>query len=304
MAASLWRSLLACEVAVAALVAAAVASAIPLGGWSVLAIALAALALTHLLVVAASKIAAHRLGRASAESRSLIAAARSVVLETLHFGLAVLSMSAVRSPREVDPGRKPRSSAAHPLLLVHGLACNRGVWRWLQRRLRRSGFVCVCCPNLEPLRADIDRLAETLEREVLKLHRMCEGARVTIIAHSMGGLAARAMLRTLGPKVIRQIITLATPHHGAPFARVLSWPCARQMCPGSAWLTALNAAQEGKWRVPLTSIYSLDDNLVQPARSSALLGAQSFEMRGLGHFGLLVSRRALDRVMHVLEERI
>jgi len=134
------------------------------------------------------------------------------------------------------------------------------------------------------------------------MHRAYEGARVTIIAHSMGGLVARVALRSLGSDVIKHIITLATPHHGTAIARVLQWPATRQMCPGSSWLAALNATQEGHWRVPVTSIYSLEDNLVAPARSPVLLGAKLHEMRGLGHFGLLASRRALDCVMRALEE--
>lgn len=45
------------------------------------------------------------------------------------------------------------------------------------------------------------------------------GARVTIIAHSMGGLVARQLLRLNGVlPSIAQVITLATPHTGTPLA--------------------------------------------------------------------------------------
>ncbi|MCU1291632.1 MAG: hypothetical protein JWP08_482, partial [Bryobacterales bacterium] len=44
------------------------------------------------------------------------------------------------------------------------------------------------------------------------------GAKVTFIAHSMGGLVARQLLKTTGLASVAQIITLATPHFGTPLA--------------------------------------------------------------------------------------
>jgi hypothetical protein len=74
------------------------------------------------------------------------------------------------------------------------------------------------------------------------------------------------------------------------------------MRPASSWLAALNGSQEGHWRVPVTSLYSPEDELVTPARSPFLVGAISLPLRGLGHFGLLMCPRSLDRVMSVLEQ--
>jgi hypothetical protein len=42
--------------------------------------------------------------------------------------------------------------------------------------------------------------------------------RVTIVAHSMGGLVARRYLKDFGSSSIEQVITLATPHLGSPLA--------------------------------------------------------------------------------------
>lgn len=299
MAATLWRALLACELAIAITVALLAVSAMRLDRWLIVPIALAVLLLTqHVLVAASIRVSRRRAGPEPATG----AATRALLSEGLYFGLAQLAM--IATPRERSPEVDLVSTAQseRPVLLVHGLACNSGVWRWLLQRLRAAGFERVHCLELQPVRADIERFAGMVEREVLRIQRACAGSRVTVICHSMGGLAARAVLASLGPEVIRHIITLGTPHHGTACASVLSWPAAKQICVGSNWLAALNATQEGHLRVPLTSIYSLDDNLVRPARSARLRGARWFELRGLGHFGLLVSPRALDQVMTVLQE--
>ena len=121
-----------------------------------------------------------------------------------------------------------------------------------------------------------------------------------IVAHSMGGLVARALLRELGPSAIRRIVTIASPHHGTAVVRGLPWPNTRQMSPVSPWLRALNAAQEGRFAVPVTSIYTAEDNMVVPVESARLQGAESTELRGIGHLGMVRSRRALDSVIAAL----
>jgi pimeloyl-ACP methyl ester carboxylesterase len=300
MAAILWRSALAGELALAIAFALAVTATGRLDPWTALPIALGALLLILYLLAAGSMVLARALAGEPDAPLSVLWVARATLAESLNFGFAQLAMSAEPWLRGFDVEREANTAPIRPVLLVHGIACNRGVWRWLLRRLRAAGFAQVHALNLEPMRGDIDRHADTVEREVLRLHRAYQGARVTIIAHSMGGLVARAVLRSVGADVIGHVITLATPHHGAAIARVLHWPAATQMRPGSSWLTSLNAAQEGHWRVPMTSVYSLEDNLVAPARSAVLLGARLHEMRGLGHFGLLISPRSLDCVMSVL----
>jgi predicted alpha/beta hydrolase family esterase len=304
MASTLWRTVIACELALALLLAFAVSTPAGLQPWSIAPIALGILLLFQYGIALSSLLASRVMARDPQSVLRVSSFGRTTILEGACFGFAQLAMSA-------DPwfgGSQPARSASaglaftQPILLVHGLACNRGIWRWLTRRLRSAGFANVHAVNMEPLSGDLDELARDVERELLTMHQAYNGARVTIIAHSMGGLVARAALRTLGAKVIKRIITLATPHHGSAIARLLSWTDARQMYPGSSWLAALNDSQEGRCEVPLTSIYSLEDNLVAPEHSPIMQGAKSLEVRGLGHFGLITSRRSLDCVMHTLTE--
>ena len=195
----------------------------------------------------------------------------------------------------IAAGREPR-----PVLLIHGIVCNGGVWRGWLRQLQVAGFAPVRILTLEPLFADIDVHAARVARELEALQRECGGARVAILAHSMGGLVARAALRLVGPQTICQVITLACPHHGTQRADRFPSRPTRQMRLNSAWLAALNAAQEPQWPIPVMSLYSLDDHLVVPADSARLGNADCRVLRGVGHLGLLDSPEARQMVMTTL----
>ena len=227
-------------------------------------------------------------------------ALRAVITEVGHFSRAILTMS--WDPREWPGTSQPALGrhTARPVLLVHGILCNRAVWRPLQRRLRAAGFAPVHTINLEPLFADIDLQSRSLAPALIALHQQADGAQVAIVSHSMGGLVTRALLRSGGGEMISRIVTIACPHHGTRLTRGLRWPATRQMYLGSMWLQALARSEGGHFSVPFASIYSVEDNLVAPAASARLAGAQLCPVRGVGHLGMLSSRSALDCVMAAL----
>lgn len=301
-AATLWRRVLAVEFVSAAGIAVYSWKLGLLPGSFVLPAAIAGLILIQGLLVAASLIAGRALGGARTAWARVFATALVIARETLHFACAQVAMSVWPGARARNPDTRRRASHA-PVLLVHGLACNGGVWWMLGRRLRDAGFTCVHSVDLEPLDADIDQLASALAQQVARLQQAYRGERLTIIAHSMGGLVVRAMLGLPGTGPIHHLITVATPHGGAGLARVLDWPCVRQMRANSEWLSRLNARTVESRTGPLTTcFYSNDDNLVAPATSATLPGAALVEVSGLGHFGLLTSARAGNLLISTLRE--
>ena len=95
------------------------------------------------------------------------------------------SRSIVDCPSAPGPRRRG-------VVLVHGFACNRGLWNPWMRRLQADGIPFVAV-NLEPVFGSIDSYSETLERAVRALEQ-ATGEAPVIVAHSMGGLAVRAWL--------------------------------------------------------------------------------------------------------------
>jgi triacylglycerol esterase/lipase EstA (alpha/beta hydrolase family) len=123
---------------------------------------------------------------------------------------------------------------------------------------------------------------------------------VAIVAHSMGGLVARAWMREHGAARAARVITLGTPHHGTALARFGLGRNAFQMRPGSAWLRALDASEDAATRARITSIYTHHDNIVSPRESSRLAGARNLAFGGVGHVALGSDARVLAAVMNEL----
>jgi pimeloyl-ACP methyl ester carboxylesterase len=303
MAARFWRFLLGWQLVYAAVVTAALASAASLSAAQLVPTALVAMISAPCLLVAGSFIAGRVATRREGGERHapLRGLSTALLRETLAFcatTFASIAEPCRQAPRE-DAGR---AAAASPVLLIHGIVCNRAVWRPLLARLAARGFAPVRALNLEPLFADIDTHAASVVQALRELQRASDGRPVAIVAHSMGGLVARAALRVCAPGLVSRIVTIASPHHGTALARLFRSAPARQMRPGSAWLQALNASQEGHWPVPVTSIYSLHDNLVTPPHTAALTGARLHELTGLGHLSLLRADASLERTVAALAD--
>ena len=121
-------------------------------------------------------------------------------------------------------------ASPHLLLLVHGLSMNDTQWR-------RSGHdhgeflaqALGCTPVY--LRYNTGLHTSTNGRELaMQLERLVAAwpvplERITIVGHSMGGLVARSAVqvaREAGqrwPGLLRELVFLGTPHHGAPLER-------------------------------------------------------------------------------------
>jgi triacylglycerol lipase len=183
-----------------------------------------------------------------------------------------------------------RKAGQIPVLLVHGYLCNRGAWWWMRRRLEASGLA-VATIDLEPPFASIDRFADRLHRRIEALLQEAGARQVSLVCHSMGGLAARAYLDRHGPRRVARLVTLATPHHGTRIARMAPGRNASEMQPGSTWLAALNPPPSG---LPMLAMWSPVDNFVAPQESGRLAGAAENVLPGLGHLSVLFSPQVCD----------
>ena len=294
MAARLWAFVLAARL-LAAAAAAWTGATYGISIGAAVALGVAVWAAMPAAVLAAALLAAGPGLRSRADTGRLrIWCAEALRLEPVLLEMAAEPLLA-RLERVEGSEREPTPQ----VVLVHGIACNRAVWRPLIAALHAAGIARVHAVNLEPLFADIDTHARELLAGLEALG-VCAARPVAIVANSMGGLVARAALQQARAGTISRIITIGTPHHGTRIACAFGWRSTRQMCCGSEWLLELNARQEGRFGLPVTSLYSLDDNLIFPAGSGFVRGARSIAVHGLGHLGLLRAPQVLQRIVSEL----
>jgi pimeloyl-ACP methyl ester carboxylesterase len=189
-----------------------------------------------------------------------------------------------------------RDPARPALLLIAGYVCNRAVWRPLldSGRLAHCNVATV---NIEPVFGSIDRYAAEIDTAIERLRASTGAVRVTLVCHSMGGIAARAYLRQHGDGAVDKLITLASPHHGTIFGVLGHGTNARQMARGSAYLTTLAGVEAAERRRRFVCIATADDNLVVPRSSPLLPDAEHHVIDGVGHLALLEDPRAWDLIV-------
>jgi triacylglycerol esterase/lipase EstA (alpha/beta hydrolase family) len=190
--------------------------------------------------------------------------------------------------------RDPRpANARRPVILVHGVLVNDGMWFWFRRRLQQLGVGPVYTVNYGPPHAGIERFARQLAAKVDAVCESTGAAKVALIGHSMGGLVSRAYLRRFGAERVDRLVTIGTPHHGSILAWSFPGRSLAQMHPGGAWLAELNRAENEPPPVPIKSIWSRHDCMVIPQASAVLAGADNVAVIGVGHNALLTDDQAL-----------
>ena len=196
-----------------------------------------------------------------------------------------------------DPVPAP---AQRPVLLVHGVLVNDGVWLSLRRFMASNGGTAIYTINYGPPLADIEWFAEQLHTRIDEIRAATGAERVVLVAHSMGGLVARAYLRRFGAGRVAKLITIGAPHHGSMLAWSFPGTCLAQMRPGNTWLTDLNRDENSAAPVPITSVWSRHDSMVAPQASSVLGNAENIALVGIAHNALLGE----DRVMQLVASSI
>ncbi|HEX7327412.1 MAG TPA: alpha/beta fold hydrolase [Casimicrobiaceae bacterium] len=188
----------------------------------------------------------------------------------------------------------PPERIAVPVLLLHGVLCNAGVWHPLARHLASRGIGGVYALSYGPPLASIELFAAQVEETIDRILKATGAAQVMIVAHSMGGLVARAYLRSGGPARVAGVVTIGTPHHGSVEAWLGIGTSLAQIRPGSTWLAALE--REPLPPVPIVSLWSWHDSMVVPQTSARLDGAIDVPLVGIGHNALLGDPAVFARV--------
>lgn len=158
---------------------------------------------------------------------------------TLHFAGAAMSGGASTSERPGDPR----------VLLLCGWGLTSGSLSPLAHRLHEDGFqpetLDLGFMNMKAVDEQADRLLEYLVRSP-----GAETTRVALIGHSLGGIIGRYVVALQGgARYIHTLITLGSPHRGAPLARGAAWSPLRwasssiaELSPDSSFMKRLREA--------------------------------------------------------------
>lgn len=197
------------------------------------------------------------------------------------------------------PERPVTDPDVTPVLLVHGYAGTEHRWHPLRTALAETGFEHVIAVRYNVFRADIHQVADWLVAQVDRTMDACEADGVHLIGHSLGGLIVRDAVqsRGLGGRA-RTVVTVATPHHGSPFARLVPGPCARQMHPGSEFLRSL-AAHRPAGATRWIDISGDADRVVAGGPAPAGATAVRIRQHG-GHCGITRHRDVVTRIVEEL----
>lgn len=187
-----------------------------------------------------------------------------------------------------------------PVLLVHGVLCNAGVWYPMKRWLAANGVGPVYALSYGPPLASIEAFACQAAKKIDQILAATGASKLVVVAHSMGGLVMRAYLREHGGAKVARLITIATPHEGSMHAWLGTGASLAQMRPGNAWLAELGEPCADN-APPIVSLWSWHDSMVTPQTSSRVSFGENVEVTGVGHTALLRDRRVFERVREEIE---
>lgn len=109
---------------------------------------------------------------------------------------------------------------APPVMLIHGLGSDCSTLLTLARALHATGHT-VYLMNYSSVGVDIATCGRRLAIEAAELRAATGASRISVVAHSLGGVIARwAIANTRMGDSVDTAITLASPHAGSPLARL------------------------------------------------------------------------------------
>ena len=199
-----------------------------------------------------------------------------------------------------EPDHLPAGSTRRGVVMVHGFVCNRGLWNPWMQRLRAAGvpFIAV---NLEPVFGSVDDYAAIIDGAVARVEA-ATGRAPVLVGHSMGGLAIRAWLGGPGASArVHHVVTVGTPHRGTWLARFSRTANGRQMRQDNPWLAGIAQREEAALLARFTCFYGHCDNIVFPASTATLPGADNRHVGSTAHVEMLFKPEVFEAVRRRVE---
>jgi triacylglycerol esterase/lipase EstA (alpha/beta hydrolase family) len=223
--------------------------------------------------------------------------AKMVRVALAEWGMSI-AVSAVR-PAGFLPLPGARTRGPRPIILLHGYAMNRANFVPLAYRLARAGLGPIYGFEYWTL-GRIAAGARQLGWFVDEVRERTGAGEVDIVGHSMGGVVARYYVTFAGGDgVVRNLITLGSPHGGTDVSGMGVGHPTRELVLGSKLVTRLTAAPAPR-HTRTCVIWSRADALVPGARQPPLPGAETILYDDIGHVAMLGSRRVAAAVIERL----
>lgn len=186
------------------------------------------------------------------------------------------------------------------VVFIHGFFCNRGFWTPWLRRLEGRGHA-FSAVTLEPVFGSIDGYAAQIDEAVAAVTQ-ASGMPPLLVCHSMGGLVARAWLKAMKAEGrVFHIATIGTPHRGTWLARFGHGANGRQMRLGDEWHAQLDIGMPAGRHSLFTCWYSNCDNIVFPAATATLPGADNRLVAGAAHVQMAFTPDVMAQTLAMLD---
>lgn len=176
-------------------------------------------------------------------------------------------------PAPSDPG------SGTPIIMLPGYTENAGALWWFARKLRNRGFrpFLVDFPSTF---SSIEKNVAFLRRTISKVRAATGAERVAIVAHSMGGVVARALLLSDPAHTVLTLVALSPPFRGTHMARLGAMfglgESVIDMSPASPF--AHRFLPSAPASVPIRCIIGEQENIVSPPWSCVLPGCEVYLM--------------------------
>jgi triacylglycerol lipase len=191
-----------------------------------------------------------------------------------------------------------------PVLLVHGIWDSGARFDKLRAELERRGLGPTLAIDLVPNdgSARMSELAGQIGGAAQELLQRAQSSSIDVVGFSMGALAARYWIqRAGGRRLVRKFVAVSGPQSGTLMAYARGLAGVREMRPGSALLTGLNAEPDPFGAVEVHTLRTPFDLMIIPSHSSRLAGAEEHVLPVLLHRFMITSTRAVGTIARILE---
>lgn len=204
-------------------------------------------------------------------------------MRKVHAALAALVLSVLAFVGQTTP---PARALVHdPILFVHGWNSNSSTWNTMIGRFSADGWASNELWNWQYNTSQSNKTtAELIRTKVDEILAATGASKVDIVTHSMGGLSSRWYAKFLGGDAkIDEWVSLGGPNHGTDTAYFCNQTSCKEMRPGSAFLTELNAGDETPGAPRYGTWWSPCDTIINPDSSVSLTGATNTQTACISH---------------------